>query len=106
MACKKAQGFLEMNAVAVADVTDANKHKQGREEALRLARGADHVVVAKGKKIVEFDMKKNPPDDDTVLAHILGPTGNLRAPTARVGKTLVVGFNEETYRHIVEPRTK
>jgi hypothetical protein len=28
---------------------------------------------------------------------MLGPTGNLRAPTARVGKTLVVGFNEDVY---------
>jgi hypothetical protein len=31
---------------------------------------------------------------------MLGPTGNLRAPTARVGKTLVVGFNEEAYGRI------
>lgn len=28
---------------------------------------------------------------------MLGPTGNLRAPTLRVGKTVVVGFNEEVY---------
>jgi hypothetical protein len=27
----------------------------------------------------------------------LGPTGNLRAPTAKVGKTLLVGFNDEVY---------
>ena len=27
----------------------------------------------------------------------LGPTGNLRAPTLRVGKTWFVGFNEEVY---------
>ena len=32
------------------------------------------------------------------LAVLLGPTGNLRAPAAVVGKTLVVGFNEEVYR--------
>ena len=45
-------------------------------------------------------MKKNPPDDATLLTHILGPTGNLRAPTARVGDTLLVGFNEEAYRRM------
>jgi hypothetical protein len=33
-----------------------------------------------------------------VLEAVLGPTGNLRAPTLRVGKTLLVGFSEEVYR--------
>ncbi len=28
---------------------------------------------------------------------MLGPTGNLRAPTLRTGKTVVVGFNDESY---------
>ena len=28
---------------------------------------------------------------------MLGPTGNLRAPCLRVGKTVLVGFNEEAY---------
>ena len=28
---------------------------------------------------------------------MLGPTGNLRAPTIRTGKSLVVGFNEEEF---------
>jgi hypothetical protein len=28
---------------------------------------------------------------------MLGPTGNLRAPTAIVGKTVLVGFNEDAY---------
>jgi hypothetical protein len=43
-------------------------------------------------------MKKDPPDDETLLAHILGPTGNLKAPTLRKGTTLLVGFSEEAYR--------
>jgi hypothetical protein len=48
-----------------------------------------------------FNMKKDPPDDETLAAHILGPTGNLRAPTIRVGKTLLVGFSEEAYRQVL-----
>lgn len=28
---------------------------------------------------------------------MLGPTGNLRAPTVRAGATLLVGFNEDAY---------
>ena len=79
-------------------VTDATKEKQGKDRALELARSADKVVVAKGKKVVTFDMRADRPDDATLLAHLLGPTGNLRAPTLRLGKTLVVGFSEDAYR--------
>ena len=101
MTCKKAQGYLEKNVVQVKAVADAGKNKQGRAEALALANTAAKIVVAKGKKIVTFDMKKDPPDDDTLAAHLLGPTGNLRAPTVRLGKTLLVGFNEEAYRKVL-----
>jgi hypothetical protein len=31
---------------------------------------------------------------------LLGPTGNLRAPTLKVGRTLVVGFGEAVYGEI------
>src|SRR5438552_19188204 len=102
MTCKKAQGFLEKHAIAVESVTDASKHKKGRAEALGLAKSAACVVVAKGKKLESFDMKKNPPDDEALLAHLLGPTGNLRAPTVRVGRSLFVGFNEEAYRLLAD----
>lgn len=69
----------------------------GRDDALELATAVSTVIVAKGKKVVTFDMKKDRPDDDTLLAHMLGPTGNLRAPTIRRGGTLLVGFSEEAY---------
>ncbi|MFN4259196.1 MAG: ArsC family (seleno)protein [Gemmataceae bacterium] len=99
--CKKAQGFLEENTVAVKEHADATKDRRGRDEALALAKTATKIVVAKGKKFVTFDMKKAPPDEETLIAHLLGPTGNLRAPTIRAGKTLLVGFNEEAYREIL-----
>jgi len=31
---------------------------------------------------------------------MLGATGNLRAPTIRVGKKLLVGFNEDVYSEV------
>ena len=31
---------------------------------------------------------------------MLGPTGNLRAPTIRRGKTVVVGFNDEVFESV------
>jgi hypothetical protein len=82
-------------------VVDATKERRGREEALKLAKAAGRVVAARGKKVVVFDMKKAPPDDDTLSAHLLGPTGNLKAPTLRVGETLLVGFGEEAYRQVL-----
>lgn len=97
MSCVKAQGFLESREVKVGSITDAKKEKMGKAEALALAKEATKIVVARGKKVVHFDMKNDPPDDETLLAHLLGPTGNLRAPTLRNGKTLLVGFGAEAY---------
>jgi hypothetical protein len=85
----------------VGERTDASKERKGRDAALALARTAERVVVARGKKVVEFDMRKDPPDDDTLAAHLLGPTGNLKAPTLRKGKTLLVGFGEDAYRQVL-----
>jgi len=82
----------------VREQGDAARERRGRDEALALARAVDRVIVAKGKKVVTFDMKKDPPDDATLLAHLIGPTGNLRAPAIVKGKTLLIGFNDEAYR--------
>lgn len=78
-------------------MVDAKKARLGRAEALKLAKSAARVVVAKGQSVVTFDMK-SPPSDAELGKAILGPTGNMRAPTMRVGRTLLVGFNEEAYR--------
>ena len=55
------------------------------------------MVVAKGKKFQEIDLKKDRPDDESLVKLMLGPTGNLRAPTMKVGKSVLVGFNPEAY---------
>jgi len=71
--------------------------KLSRKDAGELAKAASRVVVAKGKKVSEF--KGGSASKDVVDA-MLGPTGNLRAPTLRAGKTVVVGFNEEVFEEI------
>lgn len=68
--------------------------KLGRDDAAELAKAASKVIVAKGKKVQEF---KGGSAAKEVVDAMLGPTGNLRAPTARSGKTVVVGFNEDAY---------
>ena len=60
-----------------------------------MAKQASLVVVAKGKKVSEF--KPGGKAGKDVVDAMLGPTGNLRAPTIRSGKTLLVGFNEDVF---------
>lgn len=102
MTCVKAQGFLAKRKVETAEVVDAKKRRIGRSEALALARKANELFAAKGKKIVHLNFKARKPGDDELAALVIGPSGNLRAPSFFVGKTLVVGFNEETYREMLE----
>jgi arsenate reductase-like glutaredoxin family protein len=59
------------------------------------------LIVAKGKKVTRVDLSKERPDDDALAAMLLGPTGNLRAPTMRSGRTMLVGFNEDMYGELV-----
>jgi hypothetical protein len=101
MGCKKSQGFLETAGWSVTQTTDASKERKGREEALKLAGEVEVVVVARSGKVVVFDMKQGRPDDDALAAALLGPTGNLKAPTLRLGGTLLVGFGEEAYRQVL-----
>ena len=97
MTCKYAQGFLESVGGSAAAILDARKVRMGPADALALARRMERVIAAKGKNITSFSIEDNP-DDETLLEHLLGPTGNLRAPTLRAGRTLLVGFHEDAYR--------
>jgi hypothetical protein len=98
VSCERALDFIGEHEIAVSDQADARKERRDPKQALVLARQANKIVVMKGKKVVTFDMKKNPPDDATLLSHLIGPTGNLRAPTVLKGKTMLVGFDAETYK--------
>ncbi len=71
--------------------------KLGRDDALALAREARRLVAAKGKRVTVLDLTSTRLSDDEVAALMLGPTGNLRAPTLRVGQTLLVGYNEHVF---------
>jgi arsenate reductase-like glutaredoxin family protein len=72
----------------------------GGPEALALLKGMTTLLVAKGKQVTRVDLKKDRPDDETLIKMMLGPTGNLRAPTMKVGKTVVVGYNDALYDEV------
>lgn len=72
----------------------ASKKLQASDSEALLA-GASTLIALKGKKVQKFSVKAGVPEE--ALAATLGPTGNMRAPTLRVGKTIIVGFNEDVY---------
>ena len=61
----------------------------------------DEIHVVKGKRVVHVDLRKGKPAKAELLELLLGPTGNLRAPTIRKGSTLLVGFDEATYKKVL-----
>jgi arsenate reductase-like glutaredoxin family protein len=65
-----------------------------------LAKKVDTIHAARGKNVTTFKMKDQP-DDETLLQQLIGRSGTLRAPAAIIGKTLVVGFNEELFREVL-----
>ena len=78
--------------------TVSASQKLGRDAAYDIARASKKIIVSKGKKVTTFTVDGEP--EEALLDAMLGPTGNLRAPTIRVGKTVLVGFNEEAYSDV------
>ena len=73
--------------------------KLDRSDARELAAAASRVIVAKGRKVQEFEPRGAP--GDAVLDAMVGATGNLRAPLLRVGRTLLVGFDADSYAGVL-----
>lgn len=85
----------------VATEVNAKKSPIKGRAALRVLDDVDELHVTKGKRVVRVDLRKQRPSDAELLALLLGPSGNLRAPTLRRGRRLVVGFDETTYRSVL-----
>ena len=102
MTCAKTQGFLARHKVAVAARTDAKKATIKGDAALGVLKDVDEMYVSKGKRVVHVDLRREKPPRAELLGLLLGPTGNLRAPTLRKGRTLVVGFDEATYKRVLD----
>jgi arsenate reductase-like glutaredoxin family protein len=66
----------------------------------RLLGRAEEIYVCKGKQAVTVSLKKEKVPAEDLQRLLAGPTGNLRAPTALVGKKVLVGFDEATCRQL------
>lgn len=80
---------------------DAKKATITRAKALGVLDGVDELYATRGKKVVHVDLRREKPDRATLESLLIGPSGNLRAPTLRRGRTLLVGFDEATYSKVL-----
>lgn len=101
MTCVRAQEFLGRKKVDLGTVANAKRTRLGETDALALVSRVDEIYAAKGKKVVHLDLQKDKPGKAEILAAIMGPSGNLRAPAIRRGRTLFVGFNEEAFASLL-----
>lgn len=84
---------MDAKGLEPKEVVPASR-KLDRKAAAALVKAASKVIVAKGKKVQTFP---GGTASKEVVDALLGPTGNLRAPTIRAGKTLLVGFDEDSF---------
>lgn len=101
MTCKKAQEFLAHKKIKVTQIVDAKKIRIGPTQAMELILKAKKLIAFKGKKTCIFDFAKDKPSKEDILKLIIGPSGNLRAPTARMGNTYIVGFSTDDYLTLI-----
>ena len=74
---------------------DARKNRIEVQQAWDIVKEAKEISVAKGKKVVNFSRVAD--EKEEVLKRVMGPSGNLRAPTLRINDQFIVGFNLEMY---------
>ena len=53
--------------------------------------------------MVRYHLAKDKPTREDLLAIMIGPSGNLRAPTLRKGKKLLIGFEPGAYAEVLGP---
>ena len=83
----------------MAETVPASRKLQ-RDDAVALLEAASSAHVAKGRKLQAFSGRDRLSDE--AVSALLGATGNLRAPTLRIGDTLLVGFNEAVYAEVFD----
>jgi arsenate reductase-like glutaredoxin family protein len=76
---------------------DARKVRYEAGDLGKLFKDADSLVVGKGSKSQAYDLRKQTMSARELADAVLGPSGNLRAPAARVGKRWLVGFETNAW---------
>jgi len=76
-------------------VVDARKVRVDADAAWAMLKTAAKVTIARGRKFETLSPAEA--GRAAVLKGAMGPSGNLRAPTFRIGADYVIGFNADLY---------
>ena len=87
-----------MTRFTFAEQVDARKRKYNAKDAVKMARAASQLWIARGKSIRHFNMKKDDVTNEELAKRLTGTSGTRRAPTPRRGKKLFVGVHSEELR--------
>ena len=88
---------MKARGIAVRETVDARKVKYGPAALKHAFAGAERLLVAKGKRVAEFDLRASDVDWQAIADSTLGRSGSLRAPAVRIGRTMLVGFTETAW---------
>ena len=88
---------MAANKIDIAEQVSASR-KLGAEDARKILKEASQLTVMKGKKVSDQKIPARVTKD--LVDTMLGPTGNLRAPTIRRGKRVLVGFNQDVFADV------
>ncbi|MBC8440605.1 MAG: hypothetical protein H8D87_13120 [Deltaproteobacteria bacterium] len=92
--------MLASENITILKSINASKDKIGRDKAWELIKTYKTVVIGKGKKFQEFEPVED--NREQVLKEAIGRSGNLRAPTIKVGDKLIIGFNDDMFEKFVK----
>lgn len=89
--------MFEKKKVAVG-AERSTRDALGDSEVRALLAEVDRVIVTRGRATVVLDAAKAKPAD------LRGPTGKIRAPLVRRGRTLLVGFHRDSLAALLAGR--
>lgn len=101
-ACRKAQDFLSDYELVVRERVDARKTRIGPSALADVVKGAKTVLVSNGRSVARFELAPGSRQRGEMFARMVGPTGNLRAPTLKRGGLVVVGYHADSLKELVK----
>lgn len=103
--CERARDFLSRHDVPTRLIDDARVTRFDRNAVVDMLREIDRVVATRGPAIRDVSLTDPQNSGDEVTKLLIGPSGNLRAPTLRIGRTLIVGFSQPLYeQHVLRAK--
>jgi arsenate reductase-like glutaredoxin family protein len=101
-ACAKAKELLSKLGIKPSVSVDASRRRLDKVESFRLAKQVQEVYATHRGFVLYLNLRKARPDTVCLSRMILGPGGHLRTPAMKTGRALVVGFDENSYRSVLD----